>query len=165
VAVTVPAFQSMLLRDISTTGTYANLAKDSFIKEIAGNAWKWYLGSVYNLDIFIDDRAPVLERTGADGSYALTATYRGMGTTDTRPTTGTLMDVGFVCGKAALVKAEHERLHFEEEARNYGKRKGIGAFRGMAYNALEYDIGTASATSRRNQSSGVVLARRTSATA
>jgi hypothetical protein len=88
-----------------------------------------------------------------------------MGTTDTRPTTGTLMDVGFVCGKAALVKAEHERLHFEEEARNYGKRKGIGAFRGMAYNALEYDIGTASATSRRNQSSGVVLARRTSATA
>lgn len=163
--VTVPSFQAMLLKDVSTTGTFANLSKDSFIKEIAGRAWKWYLGSIYNLDLYVDDRHPMVQRTGSDGSWALTAYYRGMGTTDTRPTSGTNMDIGYVFGKSPLVFAEHERLHFEEEARNYGKRKGIGAFRGGGFNLLEYDIGTVSATSRRNQNSGTVWTRRTAATA
>lgn len=165
IAVTVPSFQSMLLKDVSTSGSLANLQKDSFVKEIAGKAYKWYLGSIYNLDLFEDNRNAVLQRTGSDGSWVITPYYRGMGTTDNRPTSGTIMDVGGAFGKSALVWAEHERLHFEEEARNYGKRKGIGAFRGGAFNLLEYDIGNKSATTRRNQNSGVILSRRTTATA
>lgn len=164
--VTVPAFQASLLKKLSSSGSQGNIQKDSFLKEISQNAWKFYLGTVGPLDLYEDKRAPVLQRTGTNGSYALTSYYRGMGTDDDRPTTGTNMDVGFVMGKSALVMAEHEPLHYEEELRNYGKRRGVAAIRGMAYQALEYDIGAnMSATSRRNQNSAVVLARRTTATA
>lgn len=164
-AVTVPAFQSQLLKDVSTAGTLAALRRDVFVKEIAERAWQYYLGSYGNIDLWEDGRAPMLQRGGSNGSWTITAYYRRMGTTDDRPSSGTNMDVGFLCGKSALVMGEHEKLHYEEDMRNYGKRKGIGAFRGCGIQSLEWDIGNVGDATRRNQHSAMLLARRTSATA
>lgn len=166
-ALTVPGFQSLGLKDLTTSGSLAYFQKDSFVKEIAPNAWQYYIGSlpIYGLDLWEDPRSPVLQRTGSDGSWAVAAYYRGMGSTDDRPTSGTLVDCGFLMGKSPIVVAEHEKLHYEEEIRSYGKRAGIGAFRGCGAQALEFDTGNPGDTTRRNQNSAVILARRTSATA
>lgn len=166
-AFTVPMFQSLGLKDISTTGSLANLQKDSFIKEIAPIAWQYYLGShpIYGIDLWEDPRSPVLVLTGSNGSWVVTAYYRGMGSTDDRPTSGTIVDCGFLMGKSPIVVAEHEKLHYEEELKNYGKRAGVAAFRGAGCQALEFDIGNVGDLTRRNQNSAVIMARRTAATA
>lgn len=158
--VTVPGFQSSVLKDMGTSSTFSQLRRDTFVKEIAGQAWKGYLGSYQNLDLFEDPRSPVFVLTGSDGSWVVTSYYRKMGTTDDRPTSGTRFDVGYGLGKGALVVTEHEKLHYEEEMKNYGKRKGIGAFRGCAVSNLEYDIPTETASTRRAQSSGLLLGKR-----
>jgi len=164
-AVTVPSYQARVLRDMGTSNTLPQLRRDTFVKEIAAKSWESYLGTYQNLDLFEDPRSPMLVLTGQDAAWIVTSYYRKMGTTDDRPTTGDRFDVGFLCGRGFLCCAEHEKLHFEEELKNYGKRKGIAAFRGMAYSVLEYDIATQSATSRRAQSGGLLVAQRISADA
>jgi len=160
-AVTVPAFQAAPLKDVSVSGSYAGLQRDTFVKEIAAEAWKnSYLGSYQNIDIFEDSASPMQVYTGSTGSWTVANTYKKMGTTDDRPTTGTRYDVGFGLGKSAIVWAEHETTHMEDDPQNYGKRKGIGAFRGAGANLLEFDIGTKTDTSRRNQNSCVLLTKR-----
>jgi hypothetical protein len=158
--VTVPGYQSSVLKDMGTSDTLPRLRRDTYVKEIAGQAWKGYLGSYQNIDLFEDPRAPVLVLTGQDAAWVVTSYYRKMGTTDDRPTSGTRFDVGYGLGKSSILVAEHEKLHYETELKNYGKRKGVGAFRGMACSNCEYDIVTESTTSRRNQSSAVILGKR-----
>ena len=160
-AVTMPAFQAAPLKDVSVAGSFAGLQRDTFVKEIAAEAWKnSYLGSYQNIDIFEDSASPMMTFTGSTGSWTTATTYRKMGNTDDRPSTGTRYDVGFGLGKSALVWAEHEPTHIEDDPQNYGKRKGVGAFRGAGANLLEFDIGTKTDTSRRNQNSCVLLAKR-----
>ena len=160
-AVTVPAFEAAPLKDVGTTGSMWDLKRDTFVKEIAGEAWNnSYLGTYQNIDLFEDSNSPMMTFTGSTGSWAAATFYKKMGTTDDRPTTGTRYDVGYGLGKSSLVWAEHEATHMEDDPQNYGKRKGIGAFRGAGANLLEFDIGTKSDTSRRNQNSSVLLTKR-----
>jgi len=161
-AVTIPAFQSSPLTDVSISGSLANLQRDTFVKEIASEAWNngSYIGSVNGTDYFVDTAAPMMAFTGSTGSWTVATTYRKMGGTDDRPTSGTRYELGFGLGRSSLVWAEHEPTHMEDDPQNYGKRKGIGAFRGAGANLLEFDIGTKTDTSRRNQNSCVLLTKR-----
>jgi hypothetical protein len=160
-AVTVPAFEATPLKDVGTTGSMWDLKRDTFVQEIAGEAWKnSYLGTYQNIDLFEDSASPMMTFAGSTGSWAATTYYKKMGSTDDRPSSGVRYDVGNLCGKSAIVWAEHEATHMEDDPQNYGKRKGIGAFRGAGANALEFDVGTKTDTSRRNQSSAILLTKR-----
>lgn len=162
-AVTIPAFQAAPFKDISSTGSMFNIQKDTFVKEIAASAWKdSYLGTYQNIDLFEDTASPMITFAGSTGSWTASTTYRKMGSNDDRPTTGVRYDVGAGLGKSALVWAEHEAVHMEEDPQNYGKRKGMGAFRGAGANLLEFDVGTQTDSSRRNQNSCLFLAKRVS---
>jgi hypothetical protein len=78
--VTVPGYQSSVLKDLGTDGTLADLRKETYVKEIAGKAWNDYLGTYQDIDLFEDPRAPVLVLTGQDGAWVVTSYYRKMGT-------------------------------------------------------------------------------------
>lgn len=160
--VTIPSFQATPLLDPSVAGSFAGLQRDTFVKEIAREAWDNSYLSTYGgvIDIFTDESSPMITAAGSTGSWTLSVTYDQMGTDDDRPTTGTRYDAGGLLGKSALVWAEHESTHTEEDPQNYGKRKGVGAFRGAGANLLEFDVGTETDTSRRNQNSALLLAKR-----
>jgi len=75
-AVTVPAFQAAPLKDVSVSGSYAGLQRDTFVKEIAAEAWKnSYLGSYQNIDIFEDSASPMQVYTGSTGSWTVANTH------------------------------------------------------------------------------------------
>lgn len=156
--VSVPARQAMFLKDPGAANSIAGLYKDSNVVEAATNAYKWYLGSYGVMDLYEDPRSPVANVNGA----ALSSYYKGAGDDDDRYTAGggTDYDVGFVHGKSALMCAEHEMLHFEEELQNYRKVVGVGAFAGYGMNRTVFDdVGSESATSQINQNSAAIFAR------
>lgn len=160
-AVTVPAFEAAPLKDVGTTGSMWDLKRDTFVQEIAKEAWNnSYLGTYQNIDLFEDTASPMMTFAGSTGSWAASTFYKKMGNTDDRPSSGTRYNVGYGLGKSAIVWAEHETTHLEDDPQNYGKRKGIAAFRGAGANALEFDVGTKTDTSRRNQSSCILLTKR-----
>jgi hypothetical protein len=161
--VTVPSRQALVLRDVANSGSVANFFRDSHVAEAATNAYRWYLGSFGEMDLFEDPRAPVV---GDDGGV-LTAGYKGAGSDDSRAgLAGTLFDVGFVHGKTAAWVAMHEQMHFEEEIQNYRKVVGVGAFAGYGVNRNVYDdLVTPTDTSLINQNSAAIFARRATITA
>jgi len=160
-AVTVPAYEAAPLKDTGTSNSMWDLKRDTFVQEIAKEAWNnSYLGTYQNIDLFEDSNSPMMTFTGSTGSWTAATFYKKMGTTDDRPSSGTRYNVGYGMGKSALVWAEHEATHMEDDPQNYGKRKGIGAFRGAGANLLEFDIGTKTDSSRRNQNSCVLLTKR-----
>jgi len=163
-AVTVPSRQSIGLRDASASASMAGLFKDSHIKEAATNAYRWYLGSFGEMDLYEDPRAPVV---GDVGPGNLTAYYKGAGDDDDRNSaSGTLYDVSFVHGKGSVFVPMHEQLHFEEEIQNYRKVVGVGAFAGYGVNRTVFDnIGSETDTSEINQNSAAIFARRQTITA
>lgn len=161
--VTVPSRQALILRDVSDSGSVANFFRDSHIAEAATNAYRWYLGSFGEMDLYEDPRAPVV----GDNGGALTAGYKGAGSDDTRNgLAGTLFDVSFVHGKASVFVPMHEQMHFEEEIQNYRKVVGVGAFAGYGVNRNVYDdLVTPTDTSLINQNSAAIFARRSTITA
>jgi hypothetical protein len=161
--VTVPSRQALELRDASVSGSPANIYRDSHIAEAATNAYRWYLGSFGEMDLYEDPRAPVVGENGG----VLTAGYKGAGTDDTRNgLAGVLFDVSFVHGKASAWVAIHEQMHFQEEIQNYRKVVGVGAFAGYGVNRNVYDdLVTPTDTSLINQNSAAIFARRATITA
>lgn len=155
--VLVPSRQTIPLLDPTATNSLG-IYKDSNITEAATNSYKQYLGTWNVLDLYEDTRAPVID----DASETLTALYKGAGPDDDRATlSGTKYDVGYILGKGAIIQAQHEMLHFEEEVQNYKKVVGVGAFVGQGFTRLVYDDeGSESDTSELNQNSGVLIARR-----
>ena len=162
--VTVPSRQALILRDVSDSGSVANFYRDSHIAEAATNAYRWYLGSFGEMDLYEDPRAPVV---GDVGPGTLTAGYKGAGSDDSRiGLAGTLYDVSFVHGKASVFVPIHEQMHFEEEIQNYRKVVGVGAFAGYGVNRNVYDdLVNPTDTSLINQNSAAIFARRSTITA
>lgn len=155
----VPSRQALPLKDPSSSTSIAGVFKDSHVMEAAQNSFNCYLGTWANaFDIFEDPRAPVVDLTGSNGSYALASIYKDAGTSDARTSTsGTVSDVGFILGKGALIEAEYEPLHFKDEDQNYQKIKGIGAFHGCGWTRRVYDDTASPTTTYVQQSSGIFL--------
>lgn len=156
--VTVPARQSMFLKDPGSANSIPGLFKDSNVMSVANNSIEWYLGTYGPLDLYEDPRSPVVNVNGA----ALSSFYKGAGDDDDRYTAGggTDYDVGFVHGKGGAFVATHENLHFEEELQNYAKVVGVGAFAGYGVTRTVFDdVGSETDTSEINQNSAVLLAR------
>ena len=164
----VPSNQAVLLKDPAATTSISGLFKDSHVIEAATNAYRQYLGSWGIFDLFEDTRAPLIARTGSDGSFVITAFYKGAGADDDRTPlpAGTLADVGFILSDGAVSIAQHDALHFEEEIQNYKKVIGVGAFAGYGANRLVFDDeGSETDTSEINQNSIAVLASHNAITA
>lgn len=156
--VTVPARQSMFLKDPAATKSIAGLFLNSNVMSVANNSLDWYLGSYGPLDLYEDPRSPVVNVNAS----ALSSFYKGAGDDDDRYTAGGGVDydVGFVHGKGGAFVATHENLHFEEELQNYAKVVGVGAFAGYGVTRTVFDdVGSESDTSEINQNSAVLLAR------
>ena len=159
--VTVPSRQAATLKNPTVRNTLAGLEIDAAVQKSMNNAFKQYLGNYGPLILVEDPNAPVLARGGADASWTLTPTYKDVGNVDDRASaSGTLFDVGFVLGKGALCLTKHEEMHFEEEATNYGKIVGVGAFAGYGVQALSYDEDSATDTSIKTPGYGVLLGYR-----
>jgi len=157
-AVSVPARQAMFLKDPGATNSIAGLFKDSHVVEAGTNAYKWYLGSYGEMDLYEDPRSPVANVNGA----ALSSFYKGAGDDDDRYTAGggTDYDVGFVHGKGSVFIPTFDMLHFEEELQNYAKVVGVGAFAGYGVNRTVFDdVGSETDTSEINQNSAAIFAR------
>lgn len=163
--VLIPSQQSVLLKSPSATDSFAGLFRLSNIKEVAQNAHKWYLGSFGPFDMYEDPRAPMVDLTGSNSSWDITALYKGAGSDDDRTASGTAFSAILILGKGAVTVGSHEDLHFKQESQNYEKVIGVGAFAGYACNRTVYDdVGSESDTSAINQNSAVVLLRDTAIT-
>lgn len=159
--VTVPSRQAAVLKNPTVAKSLAGLEIDAAVQKSMNNAFKQYLGNYGPLILVEDPLAPVLARGGADGAWTLTAYYKDAGNTDARASaTGTLFDVGYVLGKGAGIVASHEEMHFEEEATNYGKIVGVGAFAGYGIQAAVYDEDSVTDTSFKTPGYGVLLGYR-----
>jgi len=164
--VLVPSRQAVLLKDPSSSTSISGLFKDSHVMEAAKNSYRQYLGTWGNLDLFEDTRNPIIALTGSNASWDIAAYYKGAGDDDDRTgLTGTLVDVGMVFGKGAVIRAQHEALHFEQEIQNYKKVIGVGAFCGYGYNRTVYDAQTPATASVINQNSGLIFTANSAITA
>lgn len=158
-AVLCPADQWVGNQDLTRADSVKNLERSTFSQTYADAAWEFYAGSVGMIDVFIDDRAPILKVAGS----TLTAYYKKMGDTDDRTSaSGTLFDIGSIHGEGSLIFAEYEALHMEENSKNYDQRVGIGAFRGAGCQLRQYDAesGSQTASTLVNQYSAVIAAYR-----
>lgn len=160
--VLVPSRQAAFLKDPQNTESLFGVFQNSNIVELT-KSWGYdqYLGSFGKLDLFEDPRAPVIDLTGSDGSWAIAVKYKGAGDDDTRTSTsGVVFDVGMILGKGALIESEYETPHFEDEVQDYNMIKGIGIATGMGYQRCVFynDATSETRASTINQSSGLLLA-------
>jgi len=166
--VLVPSRQATLLKDPQATTSIAGLFINSNVLEFSNVGKDQYLGDFGPLMLFEDPRAPIVKMTGADGSWALTAYYKGAGDDDDRAgVTGSVYDAGFLFGKGAIIEGEYESAHFEDELQNYGKIKGIGIAAGFGFQRSVWlnDSTSETRTKTINQSSMVLFAGATALTA
>lgn len=132
--VLVPSRQAALLKDPQSTTSIPGLFINSQVLDFATVGATQYLGDFGPLMLFEDPRAPIVKRAGSNGSWTLTAYYKGAGDDDDRTgVTGDVYDVGFLCGKMSMIEGEYEAPHFEDELQNYGKIKGIGIAAGFGF--------------------------------
>ena len=156
-AVMVPSHQTFFLNQHQNNASLATLRRDVYLKDQNELAMKGYLGNYRNLILFEDLRAPRLDRTGSDGSWALTGYYYEPGSDNRSSASTRPIDVGFVLGKNALAEAVHEEMHIEEHDDEFGKFVEIGFFEGAGFQTVEYDEDSETDTSRRNQNSAAIL--------
>lgn len=159
--VLVPSKQASLLKDPQSTTSIPGLFINSNVMEFANVGSSQYLGDFGPLMLFEDPRAPIVKRGGSNGSWTLTAYYKGAGDDDDRlGVTGDVYDVGFLCGKMSLIEGEYEAPHFEDELQNYGKIKGIGIAAGFGFQRSVWlnDSTSETRTKTINQSSMALLA-------
>jgi len=151
---TVPSRQKRFLMDPTVTTSFGGTMLQADVRG-AGNRTIAYEMREYGCLLLVEDpRSPI-----ASSSTTVTITYKGAGSTDGRSLTGAsdVCDVGFVLGKGALFSFDAEPLHFEEEIQDYGKNKGIGAFRTCGEIRADFDDVTPGATTIHNKSSAMVL--------
>lgn len=165
---TIPSRSATLLKRSSSSESLPGLFKEStgaVIEKYGKNIAKNYLGTFGCWILVEDPRAAVLDKTGSDGSWALTAYYADAGVDYRTGTSGNVYDVCNVLGRNGLVHTVHEEVHMEDEETNYKKIASVGAFAGEAYQTLVYDVASETDSSRRNQNSGVCLVKRGTYTA
>lgn len=124
-----------------------------------------YVARVGSLVIVEDPRSPTVQKTGANGSWALSCQYMRPGNDDDRKTYFTQdnaenFDIGFCVGKAAVCEWEVTPVHFEVEVQNYRRYQGTGAFgeSGIQLVEYDYDAGWAGTDNNRLNRGSVVLA-------
>jgi hypothetical protein len=166
--VLVPSRQAALLKDPQSTTSIPGLFINSNVMEFANVGRDQYLGDFGPLMLFEDPRSPIVKRGGSNGTWTLTAYYKGAGDDDDRSgVTGDVYDVGFLCGKMAGIEGTYEETHFEDELQNYGKIKGIGICAGFGFQRSVWLNDNSSETRSKtiNQSSMALLAYASSLTA
>lgn len=156
--VTVPSRQAIVLKNPLVTGSWG--AQWTAYNRLTEVEMKWpnVLGRFGSLLLVEDPRNPVILPGGTAAPFTLTASYLQPGNNDERSTSVNARDIGFLLGKAAIVKWETEKLHFEVELANtYGKFRGRGAFGTYGIQQVQYDLDTVSNTTRE-QFSSIILA-------
>jgi hypothetical protein len=160
--VLVPSPDAARLKDPQSTVSIAGLFKDSNIMELADVGKSQYLSTFGPLDLFEDPRYPVLGLGGSNGSWTVTAYYKGAGDDDDRsPGSGTLYNCGMILGEHAILNGHYMAPKFVDELQDYEKIKGMGVAVGEAFQRSVFLNDDSSETRSKtiNQSSGLLLCR------
>jgi hypothetical protein len=164
---TIPVSQNDYLLDPSNTdglgvgwqatSRYAN-------SDMAG--WPQVLGKVGMTWLVTDPRAPsvLVSGTGSGSTTGSTVNavyadfYQKPGLNDARAL-GTSGEACFFLGKGGLLDLEREPTHYETEKQMLNKVLIKGACGSRGFNRVSFDKSTATATSKINQSSGIIWVR------
>jgi hypothetical protein len=131
--VLVPSRQAALLKDPQSTTSIPGLFINSNVLEFANVGKDQYLGDFGPLMLFEDPRAPVVKRTGSDGTWAMTAYYKGAGDDDDRTAvTGDVYDVGFLLGPMASIEASTRLPTSRTNSRTTGRSRASASAPGSA---------------------------------
>lgn len=110
--------------------------------------------------IVVDQKAPVVDLGGSDGSWSLTPKYVLPGDVDQR--TGTnLFDVSVLLGKNAVAKWETEKLSYKTHQDDYGRISGHGYVGSRGIQLCRYDQASPNDTSNEYYGSMLVFTKRT----
>jgi hypothetical protein len=128
------------------------------------------LGQIANVVLVEDPRAPTAQVYGTgSGSSTASATnaiytdfYLKPGLNDARSTGD--YEACFFLGQGAIADLEPESAHYETEFQYLKKTVIKGAMGSRGFNRMDYEKSTPDATSKINQSSGIIWARRQSQT-
>lgn len=155
----IPARQAFFLKNPFITGSFGAAWVDYNRLSDREMNFPNVLGRFNSLLLIEDPRSPTVLPGGSTSPYTLTAGYMYPGDNDLRSTSASARDVGFAIGKAALVKWETEKLHFEiEQANTYKKKRGHGAFGTYGIQQVQYDVDSGASATTREQFSSCVLA-------
>jgi hypothetical protein len=160
--VLVPSPDAARLKDPQATTSIAGLFKDSNVMSLAEVGSSQYLGTFGPLDMFEDPRYPILGAGGSNGSWTLTAYYKGAGDDDDRTSAaGVQYNVGLIFGEGGIINGKYMYPKFVDELQDYEKIKGMGVAVGEAFQRSVYlnDATSETRTKTINQSSGLLLCR------
>ena len=157
--VTVPTNQAVFLKDPTNAGSFgATWIQYNRLTEEEMN-YPNVLGRYGVLLLIEDPRAPTILPGGSAAPFSLTTGYLFPGENDQRSTSPNARDLGFLIGRAALIKWETEGLHYEiEDALTYRKFRGRGAFGTAGVQQTQYDVDTNQNATSREQFSSIALA-------
>lgn len=163
----IPDTQALWLKHPSNAAAMGGIWRDvlAFPKETR-EMYPRMAGQIGGMRIIADQRYPTLTIGGSgsvDGSYTLTAQYRGMGraddgSSDPRDFSSVAREVGFIIGKAAIVEWTPEGFHWEWEYSQYDKYFGSGIFLSCGMKQPIYHTGTTLTDSNWQQDSSAVVA-------
>jgi hypothetical protein len=169
--ITVPTSQKDYLLNPSSTnqlGTTWQAVSRFNNKEVAD--LPLVLGQVGNVVLIEDPRAPTAKVYGSgSGSNVSSASnaiftdfYLKPGLNDAR-STGDL-EASFFLGQGAIADVEPEAAHYETETQFLKKVQIKGAMGSRGFNRMDYEKSTPTATSKINQSSGIIWCRKQTST-
>lgn len=159
--VTVPARQSVFLKQLQSSTSFAGLQRLSLVQKYVDAAYGQYLMQVGKLHLICDDRAPVINWNSATG--VLTTAYRDVGSTDNRSSytnTGNnrVFDVGFILGRAAVTETIAMKPRYDDDITDFNRLRSIGMSTTYGYQITEFDSDSATNSTRKAQNAGVWLA-------
>jgi hypothetical protein len=168
---TVPTSQKNYILDPSVSGSLGSTWQA--ISRYMGQdeaSLPQYLGTVDNVILIHDPRAPIAVPFGTgSGSSTSSGTnavyvdeYLLPGLNDQRTALGTtdVMEACFFLGKGAVADLEPEPPHYEMELQMTKKYQVKNAAGSRGFNRMDYDLSTATSTSKINQSSGIIWCRK-----
>jgi len=168
---TVPTSQKSFLLDPSISGSLGSVweAVSRYMGQDEASLPQ-FLGVVDNVILIHDPRAPIAVPYGT-GSGSSTASgtnaiyvdeYLLPGLNDQRTSLGStdVMEACFFLGKGAIADLEPEPVHYETEYQLTKKIQVKNACGSRGFNRMDYDYSTATSTSKINQSSGIIWARK-----
>lgn len=157
--VTVPAQQARFMKALSDSGSLLGLARTTYSEEIAKRAFAQTLGEIGNFVLLVDPRAPLWVYNTANGT--LTAVYRDVGSTDDRNSyvqgsgNNRLYNIGGVWGKGGITEAIAMKPRYDEELNDVGRLKDVGMSTTYGFKITEFDVDTATDTSRIGQNCAI----------
>jgi hypothetical protein len=168
---TVPTSQKSFLLDPSISGSLGSVwqAVSRYMGQDEASLPQ-FLGVVDNVILIHDPRAPIAVPYGTgSGSSTASATnavyvdeYLLPGLNDNRTSLGTtnVMEACFFLGRGAVADLEPQPSHYEIELQMTKKYQVKNAAGSRGFNRMDYDYSTATSTSKINQSSGIIWARK-----